>query len=238
QEDAANGCYSKTTAGFIRWLAPQYEVVRQNLQKKICELRKQASECGMHKRTPDIVANFAIGWRLFLDFAQDAGAITAESRQELWGRGWKALVEGAAAQQQHQTADEPTRQFLEFLRAAIASGKAHLESPDGGEPEESKAWGWREGYEYCTPQGSCIGWIDGDDLYLEPKAAYAAAQQMATASGGSLVVSESTLRKRLKEKNLLRSTDKGRLTKRETLAGVRRGVLHLHRDALAQFVAQ
>ena len=245
QEEAANGRYVKTTAGFIRWFAPQYEVVRQNLQKEIRKLRKQASKCGMHKRTPDIVANFGIGLRLFLDFAEHTGAITAESKQELWNRGWEALGEGAVTQQGHQTADEPTRQFLELLTAAVASGKAHVAGPDGEAPgklNESEAWGWRffptsDGGDY-RPQGSRMGWIDGEDLYLEPKAAYAAAQQLAAASGGSLVVTESTLRKRLQERNLLRSTEEGRLTVRKVLGEVRRSVLHLHRNALAQFVAQ
>lgn len=80
---------------------------------------------------------------------------------------------------------------------------------NGYEPDKSRAWGWRVGYDGDSkPLGNCIGWVDGEDLYLEPKATYAAAKQMATASGGNLVVSENTLRKRLKGRNLLRSTDK------------------------------
>ncbi|MEE8114925.1 MAG: bifunctional DNA primase/polymerase [Nitrososphaerales archaeon] len=238
QRDAARGKYVKATAGFIQWLAPQYETIRRNLQKELRELRKTASKDELHRRTPDIVANLAIGWRLFLDYAKDVGAITAEQRQELWDRGWNALGEGAAAQQEQQATDEPTQQFLAMLKAAITSGKAHVASPDGCEPDNPKAWGWREGYDYPTSQGSRIGWVDGDDLYLEPTAAYAAAQTMARASGGSLATSDATLRKRLKERNLLRSTKENRLTVRKMLGGVRHNVLHLHRDALVQLVVQ
>jgi len=239
QRDAASGQYAKATAGFIQWLAPQYETVRQNLKKELSELRDAASKDGMHRRTPDIVANLAFGLRLFLDFAKDVGAITAEQRQELWDRGWNALGEGAAAQQEQQATDEPTRQYLDLLRAALDSGKAHVASPDGCEPDNPKVWGWRAAYGgENKPLGSCIGWVDGDELYLQPKASYAVAQLEATVSGGSLVVTETTLRKRLKGKNLLRSMDERRLTTRVVLAGSRKTVLHLHSDVLAQFVAQ
>ena len=93
-------------------------------------MRDAASKDGRHKRTPDIVAKLAIGLRLFLDFAEATDAITAESRQKLWDKGWSALGEGAAPP--HQAADEPTRKFLELLRAAIASGKANIANLNKG----------------------------------------------------------------------------------------------------------
>ena len=131
------------------------------------------------------------------------------------------------------------RQYLELLRAALDSGKAYIADRDGYEPDNSRAWGWVDGFDgESKHQGNCVGWVDGDDLYLQPKASYAAAQTMGAASGGSLVVTETTLWKRLKGKNLLCSMDDGRLTKRVVLAGSRKPVLHLRSDVLAQVVAQ
>ena len=77
------------------------------------------------------------------------------------------------------------------------------------------------------PQGTRIGWVAGSDLYLEPEASYQVAQQLAGAE--RLVVSEQTLRSRLRECGLLVSTDVGRkmLTVRRTLEGCPRQVLHL-----------
>ncbi|MGQ9576987.1 MAG: hypothetical protein ACUVUC_16920, partial [Thermoguttaceae bacterium] len=52
-------------------------------------------------------------------------------------------------------------------------------------------------------QGMRIGWIDDEDLYLEPDAAYAVVQRLGRDVGDALAVSPQTLRKRLKERRLL-----------------------------------
>jgi hypothetical protein len=84
------------------------------------------------------------------------------------------------------------------------------------------------------PLGDCIGWVDGDNIYLEPNGAYRVVQVAANAAGESLPVSEQTLKKRLNEKGLLASIDAKRqtLTIRRTLGGTSRSVLHFSRAAL------
>ena len=74
-----------------------------------------------------------------------------------------------------------------------------------------------------------IGWLDGDDLYLEPDAALSAAQRLARDAGDALVVTPRTLHRRLRERGYLASTDVKRetLKVRRTLEGARRDVLHL-----------
>ena len=82
------------------------------------------------------------------------------------------------------------------------------------------------------PRGPCIGWVSGNDLFLEPVVSY----QVARVLGGaeSLQLSEQSLRRRLHDHGLLVSTDPGRemLTIRRTLAGCPRQVLHLNAAAL------
>ena len=65
--------------------------------------------------------------------------------------------------------------------------------------------------------GRRIGWIDGEDLYLEPEASYAAAQEVARELGDGLAVSSQTLRRRLKERGLLVSCERDKTTNRRTL---------------------
>src|SRR5262249_8967635 len=79
------------------------------------------------------------------------------------------------------------------------------------------------------PQGTRVGWLDGEQLYLDPEAAYAAAQTMAGKKGESITVTPRTLWARLKEKGLLVSTGtrRGTNTTRRTLQGHRQAVLHL-----------
>jgi hypothetical protein len=87
---------------------------------------------------------------------------------------------------------------------------------------------------YSTPQGARIGWIEGEDLYLQHEAAYQVAQRLGQDSGEGLYIGSATLKKRLKEKGLLKSMGSNgkRLLVRKTLDGARRWVLHLESRAL------
>jgi hypothetical protein len=248
QRDAAVGLYARAMTGFVRWLAMRYEDVRASLRKERAALREWASVSTQHKRTPGIVADLALGLRHFLLFAHDAGVLGDEEAELLWLRGWVALGEAAATQGQLQAAGEPTRRFSELLSAALVSGRAHVAGPDGDEPEGPGAWGWRRAAvgtgdherEEWRPMGERVGWVEGDNLYLLPEAAYAAVQKQGRDSGDALTVTERTLRKRLHERGLLLSVEGSRptLAVRRTLGGRRRGVLHLSADFLSPHADQ
>jgi hypothetical protein len=142
-----------------------------------------------------------------------------------------ALGDAAASQSHHQVAAEPAQRFVELLRGAIASGRAHLASPKGGKPEvDEGAWGWRRnGYGTNEAQGARVGWLDRDGIWLEPDAAYAAVQRLGQDVGDRLAVTPQTLRKRLRERGLLHTVDEVRqtLTVRRSFEDQRREVLHL-----------
>jgi hypothetical protein len=252
QRDAAAGLFAQALAGFVRWLAPRYGKLRGRLRDKMAQLRDDAQHQGQHARTPGIVADLAVGLRYFLRFALFAGAVSEEERAALQQRGEVALAEAARAQADHHAAADPCRMFLRLVSAALASGRAHVANPHGREPDylqHPQAWGWR-GREYFTgrghgdaceqtdwtPQGRKIGWLDGADLYMEPEASFAAAQELARDQGEALPVTPRTLHKRLKERGLLAGWDERRQrnTVRRTLDGVKdREVLHLRADCLS-----
>ncbi len=236
QREAAHGLYAAAISGYVRWLASSYGEMKNRLGEERAVLREAAAAKVQHRRTPGIVADLALGLRYFLDFAHETGALTAEQTAKLRARGWSALGEAAAEQYKHQAAGEPTERFRELLSAAIASGRAHVADPKGNEPGNPVAWGWRPAsvssgdlHGAWKPQGERIGWVEGENLYLEPEAAYAAAQKQGRDSGDSLSASERTLRKRLHERGLLLSVEDSRstLAVRRTLGGQRRRVLHL-----------
>jgi hypothetical protein len=235
QADAAAGLYATAMAGYVQWLAGRYAEVSGALPGEVRELRAEATRDGMHPRTPDISANLALGLRYFLTFAQAVGAASASEAETLWQRGWAALCAVAAAQAGHIEAAEPTGLFLRLLSAAISSGRAHVEAADGGMPASPQAWGWREERDDWQSQGSLVGWLDGEHLYLQPEASFAAAQAMGKATGDEITVTQYTLRKRLHDRGLLASVDtaRGKLTVRRTLGGTRHEVLHLRVGSLA-----
>ncbi|MDQ3495941.1 MAG: hypothetical protein M3514_00215, partial [Actinomycetota bacterium] len=238
QRDAEAGLYAQAMADFISWFATCYEEIHKRLPEEARKLREQLSRSGQHKRTLGIAADLGLGLRYFLTYAEEVGAVSAQEAHELWARGWKAIREAAASQEAHQAVSEPAKRFIELLRSAISSGRAHIGSTDGERPEENAgALGWRKTdseYDDWRPQGDRIGWVDGEDLYLESAASYRVVQSQAQ-GGEALAVGERTLRKRLKEKEFLLSTDKKRqtLTVRRTIEGVKdRSVLHLRLSSL------
>ncbi len=231
QSEAQAGLYAVAMGGFVRWFAGHYEDARSTFERRVSEYRESALRNATHARTPEIVANLQAGFETFLEFALESGAIDAAEREQLASACWEALREAAAEQAKHQAATEPTARALEVIRALLTSGRAHFEARGGGKPDRSpESCGWRLDGDW-SPLGECIGWVDGDDLYLEPMAAYRSVQVAGRDSGEGLPVSLQTLKKRLREKGLLASVDDKRqtLTVRKRIGGCSKDVLHLLR---------
>lgn len=230
QKDASEGLYGRALAGFLQWAASRYVSVTDALRRRAAQLGREACSSAAHRRTPEIVGNLAAGLELVLQVARSAGVVSDEEETRLWSRMWSALGEAAWAQARHQTRASPADRFVELLAAALACGRAHLAAPDGCQPEPPGAWGWRnEGHLGWEPRGERIGWIDGQEIYLEPTAAHAVAERLAHEVGEPLALNPYTLRRRIKERGLLATTDRNResLTVRRVLEGHRREVLHL-----------
>jgi hypothetical protein len=248
QADAAAGVYALAMAGFIASIAGRYAEIRAGLRVKVVRLRGQALGSRSHRRTPEIVANLAIGIDQFLTFAEAVGAIEPHEHTALWSRCWLALGQAAEGQAEHQAASEPGRRFLELLAAAITSGRAHIAGEDGGVPPNPGAWGWRKEtqgagafeQDVWRPQRDRVGWVveddRGHDLFLDPDASFAAAQSMGRDTDDPLAVQPKTLHRRLAQAGLLLSVDeaRGRLTVRRTLGGARHYVLHLSMSVIEE----
>jgi hypothetical protein len=237
QQVAAAGEYARAMTSYIQWLAGRYPDVRAHWPALVGAFREAAYATEGHRRTAAIVAELAAGLAMALVFAEELGAVLGAEIEERWPKYWAALGEAAAAQAEHQAVSDPVHRFFALLRAAITSGQAHLVNPDGAVPPSCQAYGWRRVGSDDVRGGNCIGWLDGEDLYLESEASYQVAQRGAGVGGGSLGVSVSTLKKRLDERGLLQSTEmrggKRRLDVRRVFSGVRRSVLHLAADIVA-----
>src|SRR5262249_2926706 len=98
QEAAAAGQHAAALAGFVHWMAPQYEEFCGQVRRLTSELRARASQNAQHKRTPALVAELALGLDSFLTYAAESGAITQDERDAMWARGWRALGVADSAQ--------------------------------------------------------------------------------------------------------------------------------------------
>jgi len=182
QKCARDGLYSEAMGGFVCWLACELEDKRAWLAHKVTEYRHRALSSSGHARIPDIVANLQAGFELFLKFSVECGAIGQAERDRSAECCWEALLNAAAEQGKHQAETEPASRFLALLRSLLASGRAHLEARDGGEPDHLPgSCGWHpDNSGRRLPLGECLGWVGDDGVYLEPSAAFRAVQVAAT----------------------------------------------------------
>jgi len=241
QRAAAGGLFAQAMAGFIQWLAPQYEGMSAKVRAEAERLRDSAPN-GQHKRTPSIIADLAVGLEYFLHYAEGSQALSADESAQLWQEAWAALARAGELHGGRQGESEPAHRFLDLVSSAIAAGYAHLASPTGSDPANPVAWGWRgrevntglSSYTEWMPQGKRIGWVEGDKVYLEPNAAFAVAQELGQRIGDGLAVTSPTLRRRLKEQGLLAGWDNARqtLTVRRRLEGQERDVLFFNSERL------
>jgi hypothetical protein len=229
-----SGAYSAALAGYIRWLAPRHNALVEEVVSLVLDSRDGGAIESGHRRTPEIVANLIAGWRLFTRFAGDVSAIDVEEASQLFNLARSALVVAGQSQSAGQSSEETARRFIELTRSAISSGRCHVAGPEGQPPENPGAFGWRRrnwpaaliGNQW-EGRGHRVGWLDGSDLFLDPEATMAAAQQLARDQGTALAVTPRTLNKRLLEAGLLESSGGSRgAPARRTLDGQRRDVLH------------
>jgi len=225
-------------AGYIQWLAGQMTDIRGDLPSKLISLRSHVDGNGQHARTPDATANMALGWHYFLRFAHTLSVLSHSEAESMFDRVWRALIGTAAEQSSHLVGEDPATRFIELLRSALSRGEAYVSRPDGSVPPRPTAWGWRlftvgtGAYERdeWRPQGHAVGWVDDNDLYLDPPSAYAAIQKLGSFAGGGIALTPITVHKRLNQAKLLKTTGGGTrktLTIRRTMGDKRVEVLHL-----------
>ena len=236
QRAAEAGRYAEAMGAFLQWIAGRYEETQAAFARRVAELRIDAVRGTAHARTPEIIANLQAAFEIYLEFSEESGAISSAQREHLASHCMEALHEAAATQAKHQAATEPTARLLAIVRALLSSGRAHLQARNGGEPDRSPgACGWRrDSSNGWSPLGDCIGWAEGDHIYLEPTSAYRLVQIAGRDAGEVLAVSEQTLKKRLHEKGLLASVDLKRqtLTVRRSIVGCSTAVLHFWRSTI------
>ncbi len=239
QRLASSGVYAAAMAGFVAWLAEDYKG-RIAAYRAAHVAERDALNRSGHKRTTDIGAQLLATYRTVLAFAADVGVDAGE----LWPRLQAGTLAALEPQAHLQAQSDPVTRFSELLTGVLTSGRAHVvDAGTGKEPDEPGRWGWRHKTigtgdfqrDEWQPQKDSIGWLNGDDLYLEPSSLYAELQRFARDQGDNIPVTERTLYKRLSERGLLLSREAPHVTIRKRgLAGAqdRTRVLHMSASTL------
>lgn len=126
QRTAKSGAYARVMAAFIQWIAADFENQRKIIKEQAQSLRGIfAQEC-QHARTVDTAAKLLAGFDRFLDFVTEVGAMDEDLFESIWRMAHEALFEVLANQERDQADEDPVHRFLDLLRTALATGRAHL----------------------------------------------------------------------------------------------------------------
>lgn len=239
QRAASNGLFAASMAAFLQWLAPQIEEIQAQLREELPRLRDEMRLEGAHARTPGIAAQLIAGIRCFLRFAVESGSVAQSESEAIERRCRDALRAAVSDQRESQSHAAPERQFLAMIASLLTTCRAHLDPVDHRRPDTLRNYGWHDHpsvHHQIVPGGALIGFVQGDDVYLDPKASFAAAQCLARECGDAIPISQRTLTQRLFESDLLivettQSTHLHRLLvrgQRLRLLRLRPGALQIH----------
>ncbi len=228
QEQARKGVYAQAMAGYLQWLAPQMATLPERIATMQAAMRAATVDTQAHRRTPDNLFNLSVGISMFCEYAQAFKAMTKAEAARLIAMTQEVMTESAQVQARQQAQAEPTGLFVEMLKAAVASGRAHYANMSGEVPQNPAAFGWRNIGGDWHPQGKLIGWLNDDEVLLLPPAAYGVAQEVAAGVNETITLSLQTLKKRMKERHMLVRTDTARETAtiRKIINGQNHEVLH------------
>lgn len=250
QTYAREGALERSMAGYLRWLARDLGEYKAKLPELLRLWRDEAIQEGFaksHPRAADVYASLLLGVALFLDFAECAGALDASGKAGLLEGCRQTLKDMTAAQGDLQADQDEVLQFLGFLKSSLNAGYCHFSDSlkQGAPAQHPSFWGWRvvpvpgapeDAPDIEKPQGELVGWVDSVRAYLDGNAAFAAAQEMAKATGENLAITQRSLWARMAERGLLLEikdeAGKKRLNPKRTIAGVYRRVYVLARKTL------
>jgi len=250
QQAVESGGPAGLMAAYLQWLTQRLDSLKQAFPEKVVSLRDFALHGGYaasHPRAPEIFANLVAGVAVFAEFLESVGAIGSEQAAEMVESVESGLMQAFNEQADYQTDQDETERFLDLLRALFASGNAHIACRlnQGPPPSRPHTWGWREvsdpvcGKDY-RPMGNCIGWYDDKtrEVWLQQDSTYAEIQRLAKQQGEAVLLSPTSLWRRLYEKGYITQTERDpkssrpRLRVKKIIAGSNQRVMVLSAEKI------
>ncbi len=158
--------------------------------------------------------------------------MTSEQSNALLSTVETELQQAFSEQGAYQIDQDETERFLQLLQAAFSSGDAHIACRLKQGPPETRphSWGWSSdtvdmaGDKIYKPKGDCIGWhcdttgTAPAEVWLQQDTAFKVAQQFARNQGNPILISASSLWRRMHEKGLIVKTEPDAKNNRPRLA--------------------
>lgn len=252
QHTSERGELSLLMSAYLQWLAPRMDDLKKDFPKMVTSLRNDAIKdriAPSHPRAPEIYANMVAGVEIFMDFMISADLLTIEQSNSVLADIEEHLKNAFSEQAAYQVEQDETVRFLELLRAAFASGNAHIASRLKQAPPLSRAysWGWRSnevdlsGEKVYKPMGDCIGWLceEKREVLIEQNAAFKVVQQFAKTQGDAFLLSAPSLWRRMGEKGMVLAMEKrpngtNQLAVKRQIGGISKRVMILSADLVEE----
>lgn len=240
QKLGKDGVFEHALSNYLRFIAQNQSKLTDLLDKWQQEFRQQVSS--VHTRIPGNLSALYVGWCCFLMFAETCGAISAEEADETEFTVKHTLLDMIKAQDTASGEEDVVVRYVDLIRQALASSRAYLSCPlSNHAPERPEVCGWKQKIigtsdgpiEDWDPRGDRIGWVNNDgDVWLMPEASFGVAERMAREQNKSLGFDYRTLGKRMAERGILLSHDKGRNTKTLAVCGSKTRGWHLSTEKI------
>ncbi len=174
QYHAARGVYARVTSSFIEWLSPRIKNLKmENAENHWRDVLAQSLGTSAYGRTAANLAEYYVGFRFFIAFALQKGALGKELASKLLEECKNALISLGKMQEGYIMQEEPTELFIEMLRGALGGGYACIaNASDRGKLEKGTS-------------GSLIGFYDDETqkFLLDGTVTYEAVRNFAVRSG-------------------------------------------------------
>ncbi len=151
RRNAEGGTYAAAMAGFLRWVARHYQTVTGAALSGRVQVAARDFP-GVHGRTANNAAELLEGWRAFLTYARDCGAVTEAEALSLGQQAGDTLRATSAGQADALENVDPAARFFPLLGGLLRSGAVFLrdactgEAPGadlGADAPDAPACGWR-----------------------------------------------------------------------------------------------
>jgi DNA primase len=200
-------CYAHSMAGYVLWLAEQYDTLKQDLPERLLDYTEAARARGAHLRMPNNVATLFLGWEMFLNYAQHVGALEVDY-DDLRELGWSVLVALGDAQQVTAQEEKPVDMYISALSELIAQGSVYLRHREYPEIEEKTL----PTGQHKAVGAEFLGWHDDQYLYLIPGVTFKTINLFYRGRGVVFPDTERGVKVKMKEEGLLFPTERSQKT--------------------------
>lgn len=208
--------------GYIEWLIPQADTLKDFLLEKFTAYRQQAQSG--HPWLAEVVAWLRIGYEMFLDYAVSCDVIPSGSRQIMLDEALGIFKELTSRQAMVMKDDTPVSQFLSALNEMMATEQCHCIKLD----DEGAVHGGLKGRGF-------LGYVDSAYYYLHPDTAMATVTDFYKRRGVHFSITKTMLLKQLSKADaIVEAVNQERVNRTpvKRIGGKNQRFIHLKREAL------